>query len=192
MTTIDGAAPRHRNRNYENTHRFLIERAAELIAKSGADGVSLCALARVTGINRSTVYYHFETREALMTEAQQWSSKQTAASDNAEVSRWQSIDEVAKLFQSDPEVISSWIDNYMVGGAIRQRYPQWDRLVAQIGAAFAELDSHEPCDPEVYSMLFLAGSNVARRHSPVRRLRLEGLDRIPEPLPNRAATQSVA
>ncbi len=123
----------------------------------------MCALSRATGINRSTVYYHFENREVLMTEAREWSSTKTAAIASAKVSSWHGIDEIATAFQCDPEVVSSWVDNDLVGGVIRQRYPQWDRLVAQIGAAFAELGTDDPCDPEVYYLLLRAGASIARR-----------------------------
>ena len=44
----------------------MIETAVRLISETGPDALSIAALARAMGINRTTVYYHFEHREALI------------------------------------------------------------------------------------------------------------------------------
>ncbi len=187
MTTRDGAVPKHRNRNYEETHLLLIETAGELIAESGADGVSVSALARVTGINRSTIYYHFEKREDLMSAAYKWSREQLAKGPDAGASRWVGIDDISGLFQRNPDVITSWIENYIAVGNIRERYPHWDRLVAQIGDAFAELAADEQCDTEVCCALMLTSAFVAPRKFTDSLHPFDSLDRILERIHARAS-----
>ena len=148
-----------RNHNFEETHRILIEKAVELISRSGAD-VSVAALARATGINRSTVYYHFESREALLTAVRKWSSERLAQDVIADAPA-DGAGDVPDFVLRHPEIVKLWIDDYLAAGDIRQRYPQWDSLVEQIALAFAEMAPDEPCDPEVYCALMLTSAFIA-------------------------------
>ncbi len=191
MNAMNGAVPKQRNRNYEDTHQLLIEKAAELILESGADGVSVSALARVTGINRSTIYYHFDTRESLMSAAGQKSREQAPSADGS-VSRWVGIDNMSDCFRSNPEVIASWIDRSIADGEIRERYPQWDRLVAQIADAYAELALEEPCDADVYCALVLSSAFMVPRSFTNSLHPFDSMDRILQRVHARAAEYSAA
>src|ERR1700752_2067815 len=74
--TLAEAAPQKRNKGFEETHREMIETAVRLISEKGVEALSIAALARATGVNRTTVYYHFENREALIAAVKAWSSEQ--------------------------------------------------------------------------------------------------------------------
>jgi AcrR family transcriptional regulator len=163
MTQAETSLPKRRNRNYEDTHRVLIEKAVELISESGADAVSVSALARATRINRSTVYYHFDSREALIAAVRKWSSEQLARGVNPDASRRAGIDHISSFVLGNPEIIKLWIDDYIAAGNIRQRYPQWDNLVAHIAGAFADSAPDEECDAEVYCVLMLTSAFIAPR-----------------------------
>lgn len=163
MTKYDVQEPRRRNKNYEDTHRVLIENAIELISASGADAVSVSALARATGINRSTVYYHFDSRDALISAVRRWSSEELAKGVNPDAAHRAGVDHISSFVLHNPEIIKLWIDDYIAAGDIRQRYPQWDSLVAHIAQAFAEQAPDEPCDAEVYCVLMLTSAFIAPR-----------------------------
>ena len=184
MTEPDGSEPKRRNRNYEDTHRVLIEKAVELISESGADAVSVSALARATRINRSTVYYHFDSRDALITAVRQWSSEQLAKGVNPGVGGDDRIDHITGFVLRNPEIIKLWIDDFISVGDIRERFPQWDNLVARLHGAFgrsaANGNDGQPngtadqvgnpvesqagdCDVEVFCLLMLTGAFIAPR-----------------------------
>jgi AcrR family transcriptional regulator len=164
MTMVDTQAigNKRRNRNYEDTHRVLIEKAVELISEQGADAVSVSALARATRINRSTVYYHFDSREALIAAVRKWSSDQLAKGINLDASRRAGIEHISSFVLNNPEIIKLWIDDYIAAGDIRQRYPQWDSLVAHISQAF-RLAPDQECDAEVYCVLMLTSAFIGPR-----------------------------
>lgn len=163
MSSSEILEPRRRNRNFEDTHRLLIEKAVELISELGADAVSVSALARATRINRSTVYYHFDSREALITAVRKWSSEQLAKGVSPDASDRAGIDHISSFVLRNPEIIKLWIDDYIAAGDIRQRYPQWDNLVTHITQAFAESAPDEECDAEVYCALMLTSAFIAPR-----------------------------
>ncbi len=162
MTETHAIGHKRRNRNYEDTHRVLLEKAVELISELGADAVSVSALARATRINRSTVYYHFDSREALIAAVRKWSSEELAKGINLDASRRAGIEHISSFVLNNPEIIKLWIDDYIATGDIRERYPQWDSLVAHIAQAFRMAPDQE-CDAEVYCVLMLTSAFIGPR-----------------------------
>ena len=63
-----------RNRGFDDTHREMIETAVRLISEKGAEALSVAAIAREMGINRTTVYYHFQSREDLLQAVSAWAT----------------------------------------------------------------------------------------------------------------------
>lgn len=179
MTETPSVAYKRRNRNYEDTHRVLIEKAVELISELGADAVSVSALARATRINRSTVYYHFDSREALIAAVRKWSSEELAKGINLDASRRAGIEHIPSFVLNNPEIIKLWIDDFIATGDIRQRYPQWDSLVAHVAQAFKSAPNEE-CDAEVYCVLMLTSAFIGPRVFKNSVRPQEALDRIIE------------
>jgi AcrR family transcriptional regulator len=63
-------APLHRTRSHqrEATRRQLIEAGLRVVARQGFAGATTAAIARETGKAHGTVFAHFPTRDALVTE----------------------------------------------------------------------------------------------------------------------------
>src|SRR5258706_163187 len=79
MTALSADLPiQRRNKGFEDTHQEMIETAVRLISEKGVDSLSIAAISRTMGINRTTVYYHFESREALLEAVKHWSAIQLA------------------------------------------------------------------------------------------------------------------
>ena len=92
-------------RNYEDTHQALIEKAVELVSCLGADALSVSALARALQLNRSTIYFHFESREALKTAAFQCLSEGSYCDHAKKVG----IGHFPSAECCEPEIITKWI-----------------------------------------------------------------------------------
>lgn len=73
MTDIPNVATRRTRADGERTRRVILDVAVRLATVEGLDGLSIGTLARSTGISKSGVYAHFDSKEAL----------QLAAIDNA-------------------------------------------------------------------------------------------------------------
>ena len=161
------AGAQRRNRNFDETHRLLIDKAVALISRGGPDALSISALARETGINRSTVYYHFESREALTLAVKQWTVGQLVNGWHGGAIRPECM--VGKLgFGLDqPELLKLWIEDFIAPGDIRLRYPDWDRLVAGVGGQLRQneigADPAVAHDEEVFCAMLLAVAFVAPR-----------------------------
>ena len=157
----------------------MIETAVRLISEKGVDALSIAELARAMGMNRTTIYYHFETRDSLIEAVKAWSAAQLAKAFNAEASQQQRIDYITRFVLENPQLIKLWIEDLIAVGDIRTRYPQWDGLVAGMRAHFAAFpDADGPVDAEVYCVILLTSAIIGPRVFKNSVARDEGIDSV--------------
>jgi AcrR family transcriptional regulator len=60
------AAKRSKRADAQESHATLLQAARELVAERGMDGLTVVAVAQRAGLNRSTAYQHFRTRDELI------------------------------------------------------------------------------------------------------------------------------
>jgi AcrR family transcriptional regulator len=152
-----------RTKGFDETHRDLIETAVRLISEKGTDALSIAALARETGINRTTVYYHFDSREALLLAVKDWAAAELARGMDLGVPKLERMDHITRFVLESPELIKLWIDDFVSGGDIRDSYTRWDELVEGMRRLFAERLPGEQVDVEVYCVMMLAGAIIGAR-----------------------------
>ena len=162
MTSSRKDAQPRRNRGYNATHQTIIEAAIRMISESGVDALSLAALARTSGIHRTTLYYHFDDREALIEAVNEWSAQQLARGFDHDLPQRERIDHIARFVLENSEVIKLFIDDFIAPGDIRHRYSQWDGLVEGIARDLAG-KTGDPVDAEVYCVLLLTAAFIAPR-----------------------------
>ena len=123
----------------------------------------MSALARAAGVNRTTVYYHFESREALVAAVKSWSSDQIVRAFRPDLPQRERIDYITRFVIENPELIKLWIEDFIAPGDIRDRYPFWDALVDGISARFATVFPDEEIDAEVYCVILLTSAIIGPR-----------------------------
>jgi AcrR family transcriptional regulator len=162
MTSAAAGAQR-RNKGFEETHQELIETSVRLISENGVEALSVSALARALGVNRTTVYYHFETREALIAAVKAWSSEQLARAFQPTAPQPERIDHITRFVLENPELIKLWIEDFLAPGDIRDRYPHWDALVEGIRRRLAANGAEDGADAEVYCVMLLTSAFIGPR-----------------------------
>lgn len=161
--TQTAATAQRRNKCFDDSHGEMIETAVRLISEKGVDSLSVAALARAMGINRTTVYYHFDSREALIEAVKAWSSEQLANAFGSGAPQQERIDYISRFVLGNPELIKLWIQDFISTGNIRDRYPNWDKLVDGIRASAAADAANETVDAEVYCTILLTSAFIAPR-----------------------------
>lgn len=154
MTDSAGKQQR-RNKAFDETHTELIEAAVRLIAARGVESLSMAALAREVGINRTTVYYHFDSREALIGEVKGWSAGVLADAFRPDKPPQARMDHIYRFVLENPELLKLWIDDCLADGDIRTLYPNWDELVSGIRAHFEGTEFADTVDAEVFCVNLL-------------------------------------
>ena len=150
-----------RNKGFDETHREMIDTAVRLISESGIEALSIAALSRAMGINRTTVYYHFDSREALIAAVKTYATAELAKGMDLDTSARERGGNVTRFVLENPELIKLWIEDFVSGKDIRDVYPRWDAFVAGIAEQF---EGREPeIDAEVYCTMLLAAAIVGAR-----------------------------
>jgi AcrR family transcriptional regulator len=162
MTSSQATAQR-RNKGFEDTHQEMIETAVRLISEKGIDALSISALSRVMGINRTTVYYHFENREALISAVKAWSAEQLAHAFKTAAPTPERIDYITRFVLENPELIKLWIDDFVSVGDVRDRYPSWDGLVEGFRHNLGGQASNEVGDAEIFCAILMTAATIAPR-----------------------------
>lgn len=161
MTEAPTPAEPRRNRGFDDTHREMIATAVRLIAESGVEALSIAALARAMGINRTTVYYHFDTRESLIGAVKEWAAGELARGMDVGDNAHDRIGHISHFVLENPELIKLWIEDFVTGKDIRKSYSRWDELVSAMAARFTA--SGEEIDAEVYCVMLLSASIIGPR-----------------------------
>lgn len=152
-----------RNKCFEETHSEMIETAVRLIAEKGIDSVSIAALARAMGINRTTVYYHFDSRSKLIDEVKAWSSSQLAGAFKQDIPRQERIEHIYSFVLDNPELLKMWMDDLLTQSDIRTMYPHWDELVNGMKTHFRGTEHEHTIDPEVFCVNLLTSAFMGPR-----------------------------
>jgi len=160
--TIEATIQR-RNKCFDDSHQEMIETAVRLISEKGVEALSIAAIARAMGINRTTVYYHFDSREALIEAVKIWSSEQIAKAFGSGAPQQERIDYISRFVLNNPELIKLWIEDFISAGDIRDRYPYWDALVNGVKTLAAAEAPDETVDAEVYCTILLTCAFIAPR-----------------------------
>jgi AcrR family transcriptional regulator len=148
---------------FDDTHQEMIETAVRLISEKGVDSLSISAVARALGLNRTTVYYHFDSREALLKAVKDWSSAQLAKAIKLHTPQHERIDYITRFVLENPELIKLWIEEFVSAGDIRNSYPHWDALVEGISTNLAGGDANETVDAEVLCVMLLTSTIIGPR-----------------------------
>ena len=156
-------ASRKRNRGFEETHQALIETAVRLLSEKGVEALSVSALAREVGLNRTTVYYHFPNREAMLSAVKEWSTQQLVRGMDVDAPQLDRMTHVTRFVLENPQLIKLWIDDFIAPGNIRERYPRWDEFVSGLSHSFAERHPDKAFDAEVYAVMMLTSAIIGPR-----------------------------
>jgi len=172
MSETGQTLEQRRNRNYEETHRQLVERAVALIGRDGVEALTVATLARDARMNRSTVYYHFDSREALLGAAKEWfgarlSEMMVAPGDSQ---AW--LEKAVQFGLGNPELMHEWVMDLVNHAPITRNFPRWDDLV-ELASRSPQVARHEdgkggpgistPQDAEVWATVLLASVLMAPR-----------------------------
>ena len=151
-----------RNKGYEATHEAIIQAAVQFVSEKGVEALSMAAISRALKMNRTTLYYHFKDRDALIVAVKAWSSQQLSKGFDPQVPQQDRIEYIARFVLENEALIKLWFEDFVSAGNIRDHYPQWDALIEGT-AAIMEAGDGDPVDAEVYCTILLTAAFIAPR-----------------------------
>ncbi len=147
-----------RNQRYRKSHVEMIETAVRLIADKGVEALTLAGLASELQINRSTIYYHFDSRESLVQEVKGWAAEQLSRGLDIQVSRKDRIDYITRFVLENPALINLWIEELVTGNEIERSYPVWQQFVESVDRAVNK--SETSLDAEIFCLGLLVSAII--------------------------------
>ena len=151
-----------RNKGFEATHETIIKAAVRLISDKGVEALTMASVSRAAQINRTTLYYHFADRDALIHGVKDWSGSQLARGFAVDLPRKERVEQITRFVLENSELVSLFIDDFLSPGDIRTRYGHWDDLVAGIERDLGT-GSGDSFDAEIYSVILLTAAFIAPR-----------------------------
>ena len=163
MAATDRKPEAQRNKGFDQTHRQMIDMAVRLLGEKGADGLSIVALARAMGVSRGTVYYHFDSREALLAGVKAWASDHLARGMDTSWTVPERTAGICRIVLENSELFKLWIDDFIAGADIRDSYRLWDAFIAGMQRRFDTEQPEAAIDAEVYGTIMLTAAFIAPR-----------------------------
>jgi AcrR family transcriptional regulator len=155
-----------RERDPEGTHELILAAAREVLAKDGGEGLSVAQVAELAGVNRSTAYQHFQTREQLIEATAACVSDrlcQAVFGDIEDNPSWESptiesvADRFAQFAMENPELGCVWLFQLLTSQ--RPSSDRFFRLYLSHLEAFAKSEFAQPgIDAEVHAVTMLAAT----------------------------------
>lgn len=159
-----------RSRNRDATKGAILRASLACLAAEGADEFSLVTVAELAGVNRSTVYDYYETRENLIRETRDWMSGElfNAVFGDIKMSDerpFEGIDvlalnaRLAKFAMDNPELCQVWL-THVLSMPNPAQDPFWREYEGAL-ERFARTDAAQPdVDAEVFTVILLAGTFI--------------------------------
>jgi AcrR family transcriptional regulator len=137
-----------------------------MLAQDGEEGLSLAEVVKRAGVNRSTAYQHFQTREKLIEATAAWVSErlcQAVFGDIIGSARKMDLptehvaDQFARFAMENPELGGVWLLHLL--GSQRPDHDRFFQLYLSHLEEFARSENAQPdIDVQVHSVLMLAAT----------------------------------
>lgn len=176
---MPGKTPRpRRKRDPDSTRMSILEAAKTILARDGAEGLSVSSVAQLAKVNRGTAYQHFEAKEDLIRATLDLVSQQLVdAVFDVDLSVPEAREDQLSDLRRMPEVINSMaafnlrlanyaVDNPEIGriwlyDVLSRENPKDDVFYQRFANGLAELAasdvSLDDVDTEVLAVLMLTG-----------------------------------
>jgi AcrR family transcriptional regulator len=103
-TTAQPAPRRARRSDFQRTRERIVEAARRLMAEHGPETLTVSAVAHAAGINRTTAYQHFRTRDELVRAVSDELIEEVGGYLSTRRPLVEHIDEIAGYFLEHPEL----------------------------------------------------------------------------------------
>lgn len=151
-----GSTKRKRRSDALANRELLLQAAFELVSEGGPDGLTVVAVARRAGLNRSTAYQHFRDRDELADAVNESFAQRFRDLSLEPRPIGEHFDFFVEHFQHNPEIARMWIYKLLQGDgspAVQFNSGAIDRLA----------NSHrgqDDIDPEMLAMIVTSATMV--------------------------------
>jgi AcrR family transcriptional regulator len=124
------APPRRRRSDFDRSRARLLAAARRLVAEHGPDSLTISEVAHQAGLNRTTAYQHFRTRDELVAAVLEAMGEELAVGLEVPRSASELIDGMTQVFTSQRDLARLALHLVLSGDPLPRR--GWERFVAHL------------------------------------------------------------
>jgi AcrR family transcriptional regulator len=144
---------RSRRRDYEDNRRRILAAARRVLAERGAEALTVSEVAQRAGINRSTAYQHFRTRDALSSAVMSEVAEELTGKLVESEALWGPVDEMSLFFVDHPELARLMVHQLLAESPLPER--AWRSYLGQVRKIVRARDAQPGIDAEMLSHVLL-------------------------------------
>lgn len=153
-----------RRRDAEATHVALLKAARNLMAENGTEAFTASEVAHRAGVNRTTAYQHFRTREDLIGAVLAELSNETSLTLKAKLPPSQLIDHITDYFLDHPKIVRLWLLEMLLDIQLPSR-EGGNRYMKAMHHIAASEQAQVGIDPEFLGHILVASIRVWSLHA---------------------------
>jgi len=148
-----------KRRDPSATYEAILDAAEELMAERGPEGLTVSEVVHRAGVNRTTAYQHFRTREQVIAAVIARMSREVSRMLEAEMSLGERIDHMVGFHLEHPEAARLWLFQ-MLSDVPLPKDESWERYLKAMHALAASERTHDGIDPEMLGHILLGATLV--------------------------------
>jgi len=141
------APPRRRRSDFDRNRTRLLDAARALVADRGPDSLTISDVAHRAGLNRTTAYQHFRTRDALVTAVLEAMGDELQAGLAAPRTAPELIEGLTREFSERHDLARLALHLLLAGDPLPRR--SWERFVGHLEKVTRSSLSQSGADPEM-------------------------------------------
>lgn len=140
---------RSRRRDFEDSRRRILAAARLILAERGPEALTVSEVAHRAGLNRTTAYQHFRTRDALAAAVTAEVGEELTSRLAESQPLWDDLDARMLFFVDHPELARLVLQHLLSGSAIPER--AWSNFLGEIRKIARSENAQPDVDAEMLS-----------------------------------------
>ena len=148
-----------RQRDTRATYEVILDAAQVIMAERGPEGLSVSEVAHRAGVNRTTAYQHFRTREQVISAVIGRLSQDVKRILESEMPLGERIDQIVELHLDRPQIARLWLFQMLSDIALPED-EAWQRFLESMKALAASERARPGIDPEMLGCILVGATLV--------------------------------
>lgn len=153
MLRVPRTTSRPRRRDFEDNRRRILDAARLTLAERGPEGLTVSEVAQRAGLNRTTAYQHFRTRDALAAAVMAELADELTGMLHAPHAMFGQIDHIVLFFVDHPELARLTLRQLLSQSQLSE--PAWSSYREQIRKIAESAKAQPGIDAEMLSHLLV-------------------------------------
>ena len=145
-----------RRRDFERNRARILQAALALAAERGPEALTVSEVAHRAGVNRTTAYQHFRTRDALLGAVMESLAEVVTRLLTAPMTLDERIEQLARYFVSHPEIARLALHQLLAQNPFPRR--AWKRYVGEIERLTSGTAAQPGVDADILAHVLMAAA----------------------------------